>query len=297
VNFEIPAMRPLYFQLLDENGRALHTMRSSTHAMPGEVRGCVGCHETRAVAPPPKPSLATRRAPGKIEPPHWGDATVSFPRFVQPILDRHCISCHGGDKPKGGLDLTHRTEEGTLVSWPYVKLVFGDNPKNMEEVKQKSIAGPIFPYAVYPNPEVKFPTQNTVVPPMTAMSYRSRLVDIVSSGNHHDVKVSPEEEAMIIAWVDALCPYMGIEEILQLPDISPEDFFSQVGHRKLTYPPLMRTMPYVHRAFKQDAFETQLDRLPKDADGNVLPPIYYEGNKRIYRIPETEKNVMSQENK
>ena len=289
VNFKVPPMRSLYFQLLDERGLCLHTMRSFTHAMPGEVRGCVGCHETRSVAPSPKPSIAVRRAPSEITPPSWGDATVGFPRFVQPVLDRHCVSCHGGQTPKGELDLTHRTENGTLLSWPYVKLVFGNKPgKTLEELRKTSIAGPIFPYATYPNPEWKFPTTDTVVPPMTAMSYRSPLVEIVSSGKHHDVKVSPEEEAMIIAWVDTLCLYLGTEEILQQPDIDPAQYYSDRINKKFTYPPRMRTMPAVHRAFQQDDFQTQDDRLPRDADGQVLPSIYYEGNKRMYRIPKQE---------
>jgi hypothetical protein len=288
VNFKVPSMRSLYFQLLNENGLCLHTMRSFTHAMPGEVRGCVGCHETRANPPAYKPAIAMRRAPSEITPPHWGDATVGFPRFVQPVLDKHCISCHGGKEPKGELDLTHRTEEGTLLSWPYVKLVFGDKPKNVEEMKAKSVAGPIIPYAVYPNPEVKIPTQDTVVPPMTAMSYRSRLMKIATSGEHHKVKVSPEEAAMLSGWIDALCPYLGLEEILQQPDIDPA---KSPALKYFTFPPRMRTMPAVHRAFQQDDFMTQLDRLPRDASGNELPSIYFENGKMRYRIPAPKSGV------
>ena len=51
----------------------------------------------------------------------------------------------------------------------------------------------------------------------------------------------------------------------------------------------MSTMPEVHRAFQQDDFQSQDDRLPRDADGKVLPSIYYEGNKLKYRIPEQEE--------
>ena len=53
VYFEAPAGESLYFQLLDEHYRALHTMRSFTGVMPGERRGCVGCHEMHSTAPPP----------------------------------------------------------------------------------------------------------------------------------------------------------------------------------------------------------------------------------------------------
>ena len=188
VYFKAPPVRALYFQLLDGSGRCLHTMRSFTHVMPGETRSCVGCHETRGVAPEQKPSLVNLPAPSEISPPPWGDETVSFPRFVQPILDKHCVRCHGVEKTEAEIDLTHRTEQGTLLSWPYVTLVFGKNPKTVADLPKTSIAGPIFPYHTYPNSEVKYPTQDTVVPPLTAMSYRSRLVDLATSGKHYDVQ-------------------------------------------------------------------------------------------------------------
>jgi len=285
VNFKAPPVQALYFQLLDEKGRCLQTMRSFTHVMPGEKRGCVGCHQTRGVTPDVKPGIALSRPPSDITPPSWGDETVSFPRFVQPVLDKHCVKCHSGKDSKGGLDLTHRTEPGTLFSWPYVLLVFGDKPKTVADLPYTSIAGPIFPYHVYPNPEVKFPTADTVIPPMTAMSYRSRLIQKATSGKHHDVRVSPEEEARLVAWVDALCPYLGLEEILALPDINPEDYFVQPVHKGLSYPSKMRTTPVVHKAFCQDDFKTQRDRKPKDPDGNPLPSIEVKDGKRVYRIP------------
>jgi hypothetical protein len=285
VYFKAPPVRALYFQLLDGSGRCLHTMRSFTHVMPGETRSCVGCHETRGVAPEQKPSLVNLPAPSEISPPPWGDETVSFPRFVQPILDKHCVSCHGVEKAEAEIDLTHRTEKGTLLSWPYVTLVFGKNPKTVADLPKTSIAGPIFPYHTYPNSEVKYPTQDTVVPPLTAMSYRSRLVDLATSGKHYDVRVSPEEEARLVAWVDALCPYLGLEEIIAEPDITPEDYFKQAVYQGLSYPSKMRTAPVVHRAFCQDDFQTQLDRQPKDAAGNVLPSIEVKDQKRAYRIP------------
>ena len=286
VYFRIPAVRSVYFQLLDEQGRCLQTMRSFTHGMPGEIRGCVGCHETRRDSPiPSTASLAMRRGVSQPTPPPWGDATVSFPRFVQPTLDRHCIRCHGGKEPKAGLDLTHRAEPERTVSWPYVLLVFGQNPKSLDESVEKTIAGPLFPYHAYPNPAWKVVSQDTVVPPMTALSYKSKLVRYATSGKHHEVKVSPEEETRLVAWVDALCPYLGLEEILSRPDMPADTYYAVDMYRGLSYPALLSTAPVVHKAFCQDDFECQEDRLPKDKDGRVLPSVYYEGNRRCYRIP------------
>ena len=134
----------------------------------------------------------------------------------------------------------------------------------------------------------EFPTEDTVVPPLTAMSYRSRLVDLATSGKHYDVRVAPEEEARLVAWVDALCPYLGLEEILAEPDITAEGYFNQAVYKGLSYPSKMRTAPIVHKAFCQDDFKPQLDRQPKDAAGNVLPSIEVKDQKRAYRIPATQ---------
>jgi hypothetical protein len=172
-----------------------------------------------------------------------------------------------------------------MLSWPYVRLVFGNNPRTVADLPKTSIAGPIFPYHTYPNPEVKFPTEDTVVPPMTAMSYRSKLVEVATSGKHNNVKVSPEEEARLVAWVDALCPYLGVEEIIGVPDIAEKDYFEQGVYRGLSYASKMQTMPFVHKAFCQDGFDTQLDRLPKDPAGNPLPAVEIKDGKRIYRMP------------
>ena len=279
VSVKVPPLRALYFQLLDERGRCLQTMRSMVHIMPGERRGCVGCHETRSVTPPLGTGVATRRPPQDLTPPPWRDATVSFPRFVQPILDKHCIRCHGGDKPKGDLDLTHRAEDPRDFSWPYVRLLFGKNPKTFNDVKKTTVAGPIFTAAPYANPDVRYPTRETVVPPMTAMSYRSTLIHIATSGKHHDVKVSPEEEQRLIAWVDALCPYNGLEELIVRPDPDPK------RNAQFSYPARMRTAPWVHKAFCQDGFDSQDDRLPRNEQGEIVPSIVVTEGKRLYRIP------------
>ncbi len=51
VAFKVPPGVSLHFQLLDEDYRCVQTMRSFTGVMPGETRGCVGCHEGRRNAP------------------------------------------------------------------------------------------------------------------------------------------------------------------------------------------------------------------------------------------------------
>ena len=51
VAFRAPPGMALHFQLLDEQYRALQTMRSFVGLMPGERRGCLGCHECHSRTP------------------------------------------------------------------------------------------------------------------------------------------------------------------------------------------------------------------------------------------------------
>ena len=66
--FAVPADTFVYFQLLDEKGMMVQSMRSGTIVRPGEQAGCVGCHEYRLGTAVPKPaSLAMRRGPSKLD--------------------------------------------------------------------------------------------------------------------------------------------------------------------------------------------------------------------------------------
>jgi len=100
--FTAPARTPVYFQALDERGRAVQTMRSWTTLQPGEYAACVGCHEHKNTAPPAREygfSQAMKTGPQVLEP-FYGEARgFSFPKEIQPILDRHCVRCHKDRQP------------------------------------------------------------------------------------------------------------------------------------------------------------------------------------------------------
>jgi hypothetical protein len=89
--------KALYFQLLDDQGMAVHSMRSATYVHAGEHLACVGCHEDKwqAVKPLPTP-LAVRRPPSKIVPEvPSGALPFNFVQLVKaPVFDRHCVPCH-----------------------------------------------------------------------------------------------------------------------------------------------------------------------------------------------------------
>ncbi len=94
--FTLPARTPIYFQAIDARGYAVQTMRSWLTLQPGEAVSCVGCHESKNDAPPAgvAPSLALKAGPQDLIPFHGPARGFSFNREIQPILDRHCASCH-----------------------------------------------------------------------------------------------------------------------------------------------------------------------------------------------------------
>lgn len=108
--FEAPAGRAIYFEALDQDGREVQRMRTFVQARAGTTRSCIGCHEGKKTAPvqgarPPLAILAG--PPSRPEPESWGSGYVDYPTMVQPILDRHCVRCHGGEEGMGqGLDFS-----------------------------------------------------------------------------------------------------------------------------------------------------------------------------------------------
>lgn len=116
--FEIPSGRPLQLQALGTNGIAVMTMRSFIYAQPGETLACLGCHENKAQAP--QGSYAAQACVQKLRPLAGQNPTGGFDyqATVQPVWDRHCVKCHGGDEPKAGLDLRGGAEDRGGLDYP-----------------------------------------------------------------------------------------------------------------------------------------------------------------------------------
>ena len=110
--FIVPAQVPLLFQVLDADGCAWRTMRSTTSLMPGERVSCVGCHEAKREAPVSAATVseAMKKPAQKMTVPPEGGRPWGFVENVQPIFDRKCISCHAGDQAPCGVDLTRAVD-------------------------------------------------------------------------------------------------------------------------------------------------------------------------------------------
>ncbi len=219
VCFNAPPGKALHFQLLDENYRCLQTMRSFTGVMPGETRGCVGCHELHSAAPASNSGLALQEPPVDLTPPPWGTKSISYERFVQPVLDRYCGECHQGNgKARKKLDLTLRPGHH-IFKEPYVTLVGPKKIRPNTTVSNRipiglELAGCFYVEGFNAND----PESLKTIEPLTSLSYTSKLIDIAMSGKHNNVKVDQLSLRKLIAWVDTNCPYRGDEDVRAIPD-------------------------------------------------------------------------------
>ncbi|NQU25851.1 MAG: hypothetical protein HQ567_31570, partial [Candidatus Nealsonbacteria bacterium] len=115
---EAPVGKTLYFQLLDEKGMAVHSMRSATYVHPGEQMSCVGCHENKWEAMPPMRSpKAFQRPPSKlVQEVASGAMPFNFHKLVkQPVFDKKCVGCHK-DHPKAP-DMSYQSLAKNHLAW------------------------------------------------------------------------------------------------------------------------------------------------------------------------------------
>ena len=188
-SFLLPVGIPVYFQALDANGLAVQSMRSATYVHPGEKLTCHGCHDRRwrsPAAPARAEPLALRREPSAIQPDAEGSRPFSFPRLVQPVLDKHCVDCHAKNKDKKAPDLAAGDVEHNGGSWypSYANL-------------QK--------FAFYFNDPV-WTTPQTI--PGKFGAKEAKLYQMLRKG-HHDVKLPAEDLHRITLWLDCNSDFFG----------------------------------------------------------------------------------------
>jgi hypothetical protein len=181
--FAVPSDKFVYFQLLDENGMMVQSMRSGTMVQSGEHASCVGCHDDRLATPTTrsKQSLALKRPPSRLNGWYGEPRLFSYVTEVQPVFDKHCVRCHDyGKEASGKLNLAadrnpaFNTSYSELWRKGYVKVVG---------------AGPAEILLAY-----------------SWGSHASKLVDALRQ-DHYGVKLDKESFARIVTWIDINAPY------------------------------------------------------------------------------------------
>jgi len=195
--FEVPALRSLYFHVLDKEGRMLMTQGSDYHAMPGESRSCVGCHEQRkGILTPSIPQgvpIAARKAPLRPRMPDWGtNGIIEYEATVQPVLDEYCIECHSGRDPKGNLNLTG--DRTTVYNMSYMELT--------DRMLVHFAPGTGRTHAQ--------PTNDCdEQAPLSRGSLLSKMTKHIQDPGHCKKKISFEEQLRVFLWIDSNVPFYG----------------------------------------------------------------------------------------
>jgi hypothetical protein len=195
-HFVLPAGKEVFFQALDEKGLAVQSMRSGTHVQPGERLACAGCHEPRYRAAPAaaQTPMALRRPPSRLVPDVDGTNPFSYPRLVQPVLEKHCVACHvknAGKAPRLDAEVVRYPARASYM-----------NPVTAYYASYVSLA-PKYGFWDYGD------HYRTIPGKFGARA--SRLYPMLEAG-HHDLKLPPEDLHRIAVWLDLCSSFYGAYE-------------------------------------------------------------------------------------
>jgi mono/diheme cytochrome c family protein len=108
------------------------------------------------------------------------------------VLDRHCVSCHRGLKPAGGLDFF-----GGLTSFDAKIPGYGHN-RAFETIMENGLVSISAARA----------QDASITPPLAYGARNSKLITALVQGSHADkVKLSEEDRLRLVMWIDANAPY------------------------------------------------------------------------------------------
>jgi hypothetical protein len=160
---------------------------------------CQGCHEPKHRSPPQTAAarLATLRPASHLQPDVDGANPFSYARLVQPVLDKHCVTCHARESDKAPrLDAQRVLLPGNA---------YMDLPTTYY-ASYISLA-PKFGFYDYGRSEDR--THRTTPGEFGARA--SKLYDLLTQG-HYEVKLSPEELHRITLWLDSCSMFYGVYE-------------------------------------------------------------------------------------
>jgi len=182
-HFRAPSGIPVFFQALDEKGLAVQTMRSLTYVQPKQTLSCIGCHESRELAPPiQKVPLAARREPSRIALGPAGSWPLRFDRLVQPVLDRHCTECHD---PKSTHARASKLDLAAARSYQSLMSFGGEDLKKLAFERDRSIPG-------------------------KGTAANSKLYALLAQPSGHEgVRLDPESLVRLVTWMDTYAQRQG----------------------------------------------------------------------------------------
>jgi mono/diheme cytochrome c family protein len=138
-----------------------------------------------------------RREPSRLQPESWGSGPVDYASMVQPVFDKHCVECHGGEKGiEGGLDLTGGWTEH-----------FNNSYENLVSRREVIYKAPLIGGIDCMNGTAYYSAQ--ILAPYQHGSGKAPLADVVITGHEDKVKLSKEEKELVLAWIDTNGLYYG----------------------------------------------------------------------------------------
>jgi len=278
--FTLPADRFVYFQLLDGKGKMIQSMRSGTIARPGELNGCVGCHDDRRTSPLATTSampLAARREPSRLDGWHGPPRLFNYMTEVQPVFDRACVRCHdygAGRTLEAGLEAARNLNLAADRT-----LTFNTSYNEIWRKKLITVvgAGPAQIQKAY-----------------SWGSHASRLVEVLDEG-HHDVELSAMDFDRIVTWIDLNAPFypsyasafpqnlagrspLDSDQIERLSSLTGVAFGRLAGHAQNQGPQI---------SFDRPELSPCLERLRSGGRAEYAPAlaIIYAGAERLDTIP------------
>lgn len=224
---EVPTGVPLIVQGLNEDRMAMHSMNRWFYVQPGEKLTfsiprrifpnlCAGCHgtltgdNTDALGPPDIVSAASRvmatwdPVTGRRRKPFGhGKKTedyvsVDFRQDVQPILDRHCVSCHDGSSVhSAGLDLRGQATRHYTIS--YESLHRLSDPKSGQHAAKYFV-----------DEREALSSKSYLIEKLTGKEFDAPQT-ITNVGTPHpvDSSLSKEELLTLIRWIDLGATFTG----------------------------------------------------------------------------------------
>lgn len=177
-HFETPSGKFLYFQLLDEKKKMVQSMRSGIIVHPGETNGCIGCHEDRLSTPltMTRMPMALRRKADLLPAEKDNPEVFSYIRDVQPLFNKHCLSCHDFGK-SAGKKLILAGDRNPYFNASYIDLhvkkqvsCIGGGPAELQEAYSWG-------------------------------SHSSKLIQVLEEG-HNGIQLSEDEMEILYTWID-----------------------------------------------------------------------------------------------